>query len=512
MTSPLASTSPAAGAEPTGPPARSLARALAWIFVPLCLVLLAGGLTQFVLARAVHHDVQRLFEELREIALARTLVDEVRGVQQWIEAAPAATATDQPLVLADVRQHHVAATAALARFVTVADPSRPDHEATEKALLARLAEVLGRCDPGNGQRPLRDLTAPVRAAMQDALALTAAIGDETRELGADLDTRSRDMAQFLLMMGITSLATVGGLGLWLLARVLRPVRALRAAAVRLGQGELDAPLGPLHPDELGDLATTFRTMAQALCQNQRELEQRVEARSREVLRTAKLAQLGTLAAGIAHEINNPLASIVACTDGLLRDLDRGAAAPGNDLREYLQILRKEAMRARDITVRLLRFARHDPGQAAAIDLAAEAREVGILFSHQLADAGVRLLVEADRQQPVTIQGDPAEWRQVVFNLLRNALDVSPRGGTITVAVRRHGTAAELVVRDDGPGMPPADLDRIFEPFYTTKEPGKGTGLGLAIVHRIVTAHRGRVAASNGERGAVFTITVPAAGP
>jgi signal transduction histidine kinase len=264
-----------------------------------------------------------------------------------------------------------------------------------------------------------------------------------------------------------------------------------------------------QPDELGELATAFRTMAERLRQGRQELEQRVEQRSREVLRSAQLAQLGTLAAGIAHEINNPLGSIVACADGLLRDL----AAPGpRDLeavRDYLQILRKEALRARDITVRLLRFARHEPTRRETVWLGAEVDEVKALFEHQLRDAGLTLQVLGDGHGP-PIHGDAAEWRQVLLNLLRNALDASPRGGTIRLELGTSDGEAWLAVRDEGHGIPAADLDRVFEPFFTTKQPGAGTGLGHAIVHRIVTAHGGTITAANDAPGSRFTIRVPAA--
>jgi two-component system NtrC family sensor kinase len=278
--------------------------------------------------------------------------------------------------------------------------------------------------------------------------------------------------------------------------------------VRLGNGELDVAVPAQRPDELGDLAATFRTMAARLREARDQLEARVEQRSREVLRSAKLAQLGTLAAGIAHEINNPLASIVAGTEGLLRELERGPADAATT-REYLQLLHREALRARDITVRLLRFARQDPARREAVALGAELREVGALFAHQLQDAQVRLVVDGTDPGPM-ILGDPAEWRQVLFNLLRNALDASPRGGTIRATAGVADGVAVLEVADEGAGVPAELQDRIFEPFFTTKEPGKGTGLGLAIVHRIVEAHGGRIRVVPGGRGARFAVTVPLA--
>ena len=494
--------------EHAAPPRRPLRRAVLLAFLPLCAVLLAAGASQFLLARAVHEDVQRLFEELREVALARALVDELRGVQQWVEAAPDATAITQPLVLTDVRAHHAAALEHLDRFQQPKDPSHEEHDRTESALMDRIRRSL----LDSRQRlatdaPLRELATLVNTARHDALSLTRAIENETRTIGVDLDQRSDDMAQFLVLLGLVGALTVGGLGWLLQVRVLRPVRELRAAAVRLSRGELDTEVPGAVPDELGDLAATFRGMAGRLRQGRQELELRVEQRSREVLRSARLAQLGTLAAGIAHEINNPLASIVTCSDGLLRELDRGTSTP-QSLRDYLQILQKEAMRARDITVRLLHFARHDEPRREAVDLLHEAREVGAMFAHQLQDRQVILRCAGAAEPSPTFVGDPAEWRQVLFNLLRNALDASPVGGTISLTVQQHGEHVRLVVRDQGAGIPASEVDRIFEPFYTTKAPGQGTGLGLPIVLRIVEAHGARIRVDNANPGAVFTIDVP----
>jgi signal transduction histidine kinase len=316
------------------------------------------------------------------------------------------------------------------------------------------------------------------------------------------------MNQFMLLLGLASVATVALLGWLLHRRVLLPVRELRAGALALGRGE-EVRLRISHHDELGDLAATFAAMATQLQESRADLERRVDERTREVLRTTQLAQLGTLAAGIAHEINNPLASIAACAEGLLREPD--APRQGDPrLREYLQIIRKEAMRTRDITMRLLRFAHAESNHRQVVSLATELREVAPLFEHQMADAGVKIVLETPAGGP-NIVGDPSQWRQVLFNLLRNALDASPSGGRIVAACKATNGSVQLTVSDDGPGIPEAARERIFEPFFTTKEPGRGTGLGLAIVHRIVTAHGGTIAVDSAPGGgARFVVTVPAA--
>ena len=495
-------------AEPKPAPRSSLRRVVAAAFALLVAVVVAAAICQFILARTVHHDVQRLFEELREVSLARVLVDELRGVEQWVESVPQARAESHQLVFDDVHQHTAAAIATVQRFSVLSDPSTKTHEAKENLLLLgvdqALQDLAAALEAGS---VLADLVTPLASARHQAATLFQAIERETRQIGDNLDRRSDDMAQFLLLLGFVSIATVAGLGWLLVHRVLRPVRQLQQAAIRLGAGELEVPLPQRHRDELGDLATTFRTMAERLREGRQELEARVAQRSREVLRSARLAQIGTLAAGIAHEINNPLASIVACAEGLLRDVDRNAPDAKEGMRDYLQILRKEALRARDITVRLLRFARDDAPRREPVSLAVEVREVAAMFAHQMHDAGVALQVTTD-EDATTIGGDAAEWRQVLFNLLRNALDASPRGSTITVTVATSGSDVELAVHDEGPGIPEAQHDLIFEPFFTTKEPGHGTGLGLAIVHRIVQAHGGRITVQNATPGARFTITVP----
>ncbi|MBX3463465.1 MAG: HAMP domain-containing protein [Planctomycetes bacterium] len=511
MSSPSDSTSSggaSAGADRRASPGGSLQRTLALAFVPLCLVVGAGFWLVLLDARAVRDDLQRMFEELREVALVRTLLDELRGLEQWVEAVPDARGATHALVFADLRNHLEAATSTLRRFHTADDPSAPVHTAAELPLLGRVDEGLRAIAAGlQTDAPIGALAEPLRSALHGASVLAHAVEQESRTIGAELDHRSERLGGFMLLLGLASLATIGGLAWLLHRRVLVPTRQLRRGAVALGRGER-VPLPVEHDDELGELARAFQSMADQLQESHRDLERRVAARSREVVRTARLAELGTVAAGIAHEINNPLASIVACAEGLLRDQER--TPDEARLRAYLQIVQQEAMRARDITTRLLRFAHQGDHREEPVWLGAEVREVAPLFHHQFADAGVRLQLEVPPRGPV-VTGDAGEWRQVVFNLLRNALDVSPAGSTVHVTAGEADGTVVLRVRDQGPGIAEAAQERLFEPFFTTKAPGKGTGLGLAIVHRIVTAHRGAIRAANVPGGgAEFCIEVPAA--
>ncbi|MBK8098526.1 MAG: HAMP domain-containing histidine kinase [Planctomycetes bacterium] len=492
------------------PVRRSLRSVLLLALLPLCAMTIAGVLLVLRQAATVHTDVLRLFEENHEQGLARSLLEELRGIEQWVKARDSVTAAARDLVRDDQLQHLAQAEATLPRFSHNADdPSRPEHSANEERLFVDLRAALGRlraCLATSAGDEATALTATMRAAER----LAADIDHESRELGHRMDQSSEDMVRWLVLFGIGSAATLALLSIVLARRVLGPVARLHLGAMALGQGQLGARLPAGRDDELGALAGTFNAMAARLQATQQDLEARVEERSREVLRTARLAELGTLAAGIAHEINNPLASIAACAEGLLRTPDGPPTA--TDLartREYLAIVAKEAMRARDITTRLLDFARQDPGRREPMTFDDPVREVVAMFAHQAAQRQIAIAVTGAAG---TFLGNGAEWRQVMHNLLKNALDATAPGGDITIELGVADGHARMSIGDRGPGIPRESREQVFEPFFTTKPPGAGTGLGLSIVHRIVTAHGGHVVI--GERpggGASIEIEVPLAG-
>jgi signal transduction histidine kinase len=174
------------------------------------------------------------------------------------------------------------------------------------------------------------------------------------------------------------------------------------------------------------------------------------------------------------------------------------------------IVRKESLRARDITTRLLSFAHQQPGSRGSVRLDRELTEVAAMLAHQAQQRGVRLDLETSGPQR-PILGDSGELRQVLFNLLKNALDASPDGGVIRCRCTTVDGRVELTVDDQGAGVPGPLREQIFEPFFTTKAPGQGTGLGLAIAHRIVTAHGGSLAVGDAPGGgARFRVELAAA--
>ena len=222
---------------------------------------------------------------------------------------------------------------------------------------------------------------------------------------------------------------------------------------------------------------------------------------RRVAHTDKLASIGQLAAGVAHEINTPLANIMLIAEGLRR------RSPDPPTLGRVDAIAEQARIAAEIVRGLLDFARRSEPRVRDLDLVAVARDtVAFLRGKQPADVNVE---ERYPAEPVPIAGDRSQLVQVLTNILNNAYEALGRTGRIVVEVRRVHERAEVEVIDSGPGIPEEALPHIFEPFFTTKMEGKGTGLGLAICHGIVEAHRGTIRVRNVPgAGASFTVSLP----
>jgi two-component system NtrC family sensor kinase len=221
----------------------------------------------------------------------------------------------------------------------------------------------------------------------------------------------------------------------------------------------------------------------------------------------RMATIGRLVSGVAHEVNNPLAAILGFTDLLLEN----PQVPDN-AREDLQIILQETQRTKDIVQDLLSFARQRPVKRELAHINAVLRQTTKLRSYDFVSHGVEVIEEYDEDLPA-VMGDAQQLQQVFLNLLNNAYDAaeeSGRRGKIRLQTRCHGDWVEVTIRDNGTGI--ADVERIFDPFYTTKQTGKGTGLGLSICYGIVRAHGGEIQCwnnSDGE-GSTFSIRVPVA--
>jgi len=238
--------------------------------------------------------------------------------------------------------------------------------------------------------------------------------------------------------------------------------------------------------------------------------------NRQLLHAARLATVGELSAGLAHEVNNPLA-VVAEKAGLMRDLldpRFGRQTAPETLRAHLEAIEAAAFRATAITRRLLGFVRRGDVKLVPCDPAALADELlDDLLAGEIERVGAAVVRDYDPGRG-TVVSDPDQLRQVLLNLLKNAVDaVDGRGGTITVRCRRDGDRVRIAVADTGVGMTPDQLERVFVPFFTTKPPGRGTGLGLSVSYGIVAGLGGRLTVTSvPDEGSAFTVDLPRGEP
>ena len=228
-------------------------------------------------------------------------------------------------------------------------------------------------------------------------------------------------------------------------------------------------------------------------------------------RAEKLAAVGRLAAGVVHEINNPLATISACAESLESRVEEGAfgASPEvDDLHEYLGLIRSEAFRCKAITNGLLDFSRVRTSDRIMIDVAELIKSTANLITYQKRGSDIRINFELDKNLP-QINADGGQIQQAIIALATNGIDAMPNGGTLTFRAMPSNSRVIIEIQDSGIGITPENLSKVFEPFFTTKEVGKGTGLGLAVCYGIITEHGGRLAVrSNVGVGTTFTIYLP----
>ncbi|MGE5177144.1 MAG: two-component system sensor histidine kinase NtrB [Hyphomicrobiales bacterium] len=229
----------------------------------------------------------------------------------------------------------------------------------------------------------------------------------------------------------------------------------------------------------------------------------------------RLASLGILAAGVAHEINNPLASMLAGVEALRRRIVEAGGGPGGlaaDVERLLAILEREARRVRVISDKLMMLAQPASESAVWVDLNRAADDTIVLLRYQMAKQGVRVAADLMKGAPL-IWARESGLRSICMNLMMNAVQAMPEGGLLTVRTTARDGRVFLEVRDTGPGVPAEFMDRIWDPFFTTKPPGKGTGLGLSITQRVVARHQGTIRAENvaDPRGARFVVELPERG-
>jgi two-component system NtrC family sensor kinase len=340
--------------------------------------------------------------------------------------------------------------------------------------------------------------------------------------------RSRRNYQVTLWIAVPAsvvgLLLISGLLGSFYAWVFHPIRDLLSAVIRVAKGDLDHRIEVRSGDEMEDLGAAFNDMMQRLQDLYSDLARQVNERSRQLVRSERLASVGFLAAGVAHEINNPLASIAFCSEALearLHDLLRQLRANGRFDEEheifskYLKMIQEEAFRCKSITEKLLAFSRPGEIRREKTDLRELVQLVLDVTQHLPNHRGKEIQFEmsADRLAvgtPICASVNGEEIKSVVLNLVVNALDSMDEGGKLTIRLGQRGDMAELQFTDTGCGMTPEVLENIFEPFYTRSRTGKGTGLGLTISHRIITQHGGEIEANSAgpHQGSTFIVRLP----
>jgi signal transduction histidine kinase len=262
---------------------------------------------------------------------------------------------------------------------------------------------------------------------------------------------------------------------------------------------------------MAELATAMNDMTGRFQAIRDDLDRQVQLRTKQIVRSEQLASVGYLAAGVAHEINNPLASIAMCSESLESRLAE-IAPDGNPqsalIKRYLRMIQTEAFRCKEITEKLLDFSRLGDVQHQPTDMRELIQGVIEMVRH-VGKYHAKTITFATGE-PIVALVNAQEIKQVVLNLITNALDAVEATGALNIDLSKGSEFAELIFTDNGCGMTEEVLEHMFEPFFTRKRSGQGTGLGLSIVYRIVNEHGGQIeAASAGPgRGSQFRVSLP----
>ena len=355
------------------------------------------------------------------------------------------------------------------------------------------------------------------------------------EINRDLTQRSKEGRE-TIRTSLWIVTSTSVLGVILLVSLLgsfyqwvfHPIRDLEEGAGHVARGDFERRIEVHSGDELEDLANAFNDMTSRLREMYRDLARQVNERSRQLVRSERLAGVGFLAAGVAHEINNPLASIAFCSEALesrLANARRHVPQDSEVIVKYLKMIQQEAFRCKAITQRLLEFSRGGERHREPADLIEMVQAVLEIVQHLQNCKGKHISVESGEwrvesgEEETRHEATPPslvawvnaqEIKSVVLNLVVNALESMDEGGQLRIRLEERDGMAELVFADTGCGMTAEVLENIFEPFFTRSRTGKGTGLGLSISHRVITQHGGEIeATSRGpNQGSTFTVRLP----
>lgn len=421
---------------------------------------------------------------------------------------------------------------------------RSKESALVKEIRAKVSQLLDKVNLKRGTEPV------VEADLVELGQMTHKMPTYLQERMLSFRDKERDRYRgwigFIAFSACFAFAILGVAFWYFRSSVVQPFKVLLAGSRLIANGEFEHHIVLQSHDELAELANALNSMTCRFIEIRDNLHEKVQQRTREVVRSEQLASVGFLAAGVAHEINNPLASIAWSAEALegrlheilhvqgpniqdtnIQDISvQDISVQGNGtggkvaqasydeeqlqvLRKYLKRIQDEAFRCKGITERLLDFSRLGESQRKhETDVNESVSDMIALVQHlgQYRNKHVEYIGEEGLSAWVS----PPEFKQVVLNLLTNALDSVDDGGLVMVNLEHDASRFTLTVRDDGCGMTPEVLNHLFEPFFTRRRDGRGTGLGLSITYRIVQDHAGElVASSDGPgMGSKFVLSIP----
>jgi signal transduction histidine kinase len=318
--------------------------------------------------------------------------------------------------------------------------------------------------------------------------------------------------QMILLVSFLSILFGAAVIWFLINRVTRPLRELRDSAEAVGRGDFSRRVPVRSKDECGELAVSFNQMTENVQQSRVQLEKTVEtlkSTQAQLIQSEKLSAVGEFVAGVAHELNNPLAAVLGFSE-MLKETEV-AETP----RRYLDMIYKSAQRCQKIVQSLLSFARRHQPEHKPVSVNKLVEAVLEIVAYPLRTSNIEVVTKFDPKLPV-VMADEHQIQQVFLNIVNNARQAlethQPQpNGRIKITTETCEPNIRVIIQDNGPGIAEENLRRIFDPFFTTKEVGKGTGLGLSLCYGMIKEHGGNIKPSSrpGE-GATFTIELPIA--
>ena len=472
---------------------------LGFLAVAIPSVAILGGISFYAL-----HDLAEVNRQLHEISRSLEAVRELentfgRMVSPLNESVISGIIPSDPPFVSLINQVEVrlASCAEAACHGAARQPSQMAGSLLPylRGITARGTTLMNAGEPGTGADKfhlLREIHRLVQEANQQLERMSSTLLLRVESLQRKSEKVDQRVRRLMLASMFSVVAVAIITAYFISRRLLKPVRELVVGTRHVMEGDLAYRVPIVEKDEIGELAQSFNAMAQEIQQHRGHLEKMVQAKTDELkqaqeslLQSEKLASIGLLASGVAHELNNPLTSILMNINLLIEET-------GNqpELQEELKRISDDTVRCKTIIDDLRDFSRRRVLDIHSCDLNEVVRKAVGLMSHQLKLSGIELFAERDPPL-LQVPCDPGRMQQVLMNIFDNAIQAMPKGGNLTVRTGVRESFAEIAVKDTGPGIAAEIRGKIFDPFFTTKS--EGTGLGLSIAYGIMEEHGGSIA-------------------